>query len=96
VTTEVQITCITKTNRLNPHERIDSVGGIYPDGRRWRLTQQEAVSCIENGNRTFSVRLNGSSAWVMVAVGQYGDKYLKMAADDEHSNKLLSLPDCPK
>ncbi len=43
----VRITCINKTDRYNPHERIRYVGGVNPDGSRWKLSQEQAIEAIE-------------------------------------------------
>jgi hypothetical protein len=39
----IEIQCINKTNRPNPHERIQSVGGINPDRTPWKLTLDSII-----------------------------------------------------
>ncbi len=89
-----QITCINKSDRMNPHERILSIGGINPNGTSWRLPQAQAIAGIEDGTYRFWVASGGASVWVIVAVSRFGNKYLKTEADGEQPNNLLSLPEC--
>jgi len=91
---DVQIQCINITTRTNPHERISHVGGVNPNGTRWKLTLDEAIKGIENGTWTFYTLVNGRRANVIIATHN-GHKYLKTVNDGLHPDNLLALPDCP-
>lgn len=91
----VRITCINKSDRYNAHESITSIGGVNPDGNRWKRSQQQAVADIENGTYQYYVLVNGSAVNVIVAKSASGNKYIKTTADGEQPNNLLSLPECP-
>ena len=55
----VQITCINKSDRDNPYERITHVGGGQTLLTSWRKTQPEAIAEIENGESQFFVSVGG-------------------------------------
>ena len=71
-----------------------------PDGSHWKLTQEKAISFIEDGTCVFYIESPvGHRLDVIVAVSTEGGmtlhKYLKTTADKEQPHKLLSLPTCP-
>jgi Protein of unknown function (DUF3892) len=92
----LHIRCVVRTDRTNAHERIHSVGGVKPDGTRWKIGQDVAISRIEDGTYVFYIeRPGGQRLDVVVATSAGGNKYLKTVADREQPDKLLSLPSCP-
>jgi hypothetical protein len=90
----VQIQCINKTPRQDPHNSIQNVGGIH-NGTRWRMTLAEAIVAIETGVYKFYASAQGKSVWVHVAL-HLGNKYLKTEPDQLYPNNLLALQECPK
>ena len=91
---DVQIQCIRKRDRENPHERIQAVGGVNADGTRWRLSEDDAILGIKQGKWRFWTTGGGRSVWVEIATHN-GREYLKTAADGVRPDNLLSLPECP-
>src|SRR5437660_1453285 len=83
-----QVTCITKIDRPNPHERILFIGGTNADLSRWKLSQEDAIAGIESGKWRFYVSAVGHSVWVIVATSRFGNKYLKTEADGEQPDKM--------
>ena len=91
----LHIRCVVKTDRTSAHERIQSVGGVKPDGSRWILSQDKAISYIQDGTHVFYIeRTGGLRLDVIVATSAHGN-YLKTVADREQPDNLLSLPSCP-
>ena len=91
----LHVRCVGKTDRTSAHERIHSVGGVKPDGSPWIMTQDKAISSIEDGTYVFYIEKTGGLRLdVIVATSAHGN-YLKTVADREQPDKLLSLPTCP-
>ena len=84
-----QISCISKTDRTSPHERIRQVGGAGG----WRKPADEVIRLIEAGTDTFWVSVDGKRTDVVVDTHN-GRKYIRTRPDDHRQNNLLSLPEC--
>lgn len=85
-----QVTCITKREHHNPHERIQGIGGAG-----WWRAEDDAIRDVERDSTSYYVSVGGKSVWVIVATHN-GRKYLKTETDGYAPNNLLSLPDCRK
>ena len=94
----VQVSCIRKRDRQNPHERIEGLGGMHL-GQRWYLEEEVIIAELEKPESVrqwnFYTLVDGKTAWVVVAVHN-GRKYLRTTADTTTRNHLLSLPECPR
>jgi hypothetical protein len=86
----MQIKCISRTERMSPHERITHVGGY--ECSQWKITLNNAIGKIERGEQAFSVR---KTVGVIVAVSPSSIKYLKAEVDGDQPDTLLRLPECP-
>jgi hypothetical protein len=89
-----RVSCIRKSERYNPWERITDIGGTNSDGSRWRLPQQDAIKGIETRQWSFFVQAGGFEVEVIVRTSRFGNKYLTTEADGEQPDNLLSLPEC--
>jgi Protein of unknown function (DUF3892) len=90
----VQIQCINKTPRQDPHLRISHVGGVNPNGTRWKLSEDEAMAGIRQDKWSFYVHAGGARVDVIIATHN-GNPYLKTRVDGLHPDNLLALPECP-
>jgi hypothetical protein len=85
-----QITCIKRTSRPNPYERIERAGG--PEGEGWALFVEQIIAYMRKGGR-FWVDAGGQRVDVVIA-SHSGREYIKAATDGDHPDSLLSLPEC--
>ncbi|OLD80719.1 MAG: hypothetical protein AUF67_11010 [Acidobacteria bacterium 13_1_20CM_58_21] len=92
----LRIRCIVKTERTGAHERIGAICALTPDGSHWTLTQEDAVSQVENGDCRFYIERPRDQRYdVIVATDVRAHRYLKMVADRDQPDQLLFLPACP-
>lgn len=85
---DVQVTCINKQPRNDPHEGITHLGGAG-----WHWTRQQVIASIEAETNTFFTLVGGKRANVAVVNGHSG-KYLRTHADGQWNDNLLALPEC--
>jgi len=90
----VQVQCINKTPRQDPHHRIQNIGGVNADGTRWKISEETAIAYMKAGTYAFYTSVQRHSVWVIIALHE-GHEYLKTQTDDLHPNNLLALPECP-
>jgi hypothetical protein len=86
---DVQVTCIKKQPRQNPHEGITHLGGPG-----WQWTRQQVIDSINAGSNTFYTMALGKRANIAVVNGPNGP-YLRTHADGQWNDNLLALPECP-
>jgi hypothetical protein len=89
----MQIKCISRSEKMNPHERITHVGGY--ESSQWKMTLNDAIGKIESGEQTFFIQAPRRTVAVILAVSPSGKKYLKAEADGDQPDTLLRLPECP-
>ena len=85
------VTFVQKAYSYDPHERIDSIGGVNSDKSRWKLSQEGAIAAIESGRTEFYVAAADRNLKVVV-VKFAGQKYLKTEHDEKSPDSLLALP----
>jgi Protein of unknown function (DUF3892) len=61
--TRLQVTCVNKTDRYNPYERIENIGGVS-----WKHLEEDAIAYIENNVYSYYVNRGGYQTNLIVAV----------------------------
>lgn len=70
------------------------MGGVNPDGSRWKQSQEQTIKEIESDLWEFYAQ--SGLRRDRVIVGYYmGFKYIKGLSDEVSPEALLSLPECP-
>lgn len=84
-----EVTCVTKHPQRDPYRGITHLGG-----RGWRMTRWQVTAAINSGGGAFYLRTDGKRANVQV-VEDGGESYLRTVVDDQWTDDLLALPNCP-
>ena len=95
---QFEILYVEKEERFNPHEAIKRVGGKDSYSMTWAATRDQVIVAIESGRYEFFVSSGNYysiKARVIVAVNQFGHKYIKTEPDNTKQDNLLSLPSFP-
>jgi hypothetical protein len=89
-----RVRCVVTIDGVDREARIAKIGGTNAVGVNWRLSQQEAVSAIEEGRWAFFVvRRTGEALEVVVETSSSGRKYLT-TGQAQDPDPLLGLPAC--
>lgn len=85
---DIQVTCINKEPRFNPHEGIINLGGIG-----WKWTKEQVIYSIRTNTNTFYTYVNGKRANIAIVQGANGP-YLRTHTDGIFNDNLLALGEC--
>lgn len=87
--TEREVTCVRKHPQLDRHKGITHLGG-----KGWQMTRWQVTAAINSGGETFYTRIDGKRAVIQV-VDDRDAAYVRAVIDDQWTDDLLALPDCP-
>jgi hypothetical protein len=82
----IEIRCLAKNLRW--------LCGEDAQGKRWHLSESEAIAGLENDRWNFHIRLTGRDIPVIIAADVAGRKYLAARVNGKITDDLLSVPDC--
>jgi hypothetical protein len=90
---EFEVSCITKPNRLSPHEHITHIGNIAAG---WKLTREAAIRRIDSKEESYFTvdRSTGKRAYIGVVREQGKAPYLRTHADGKWNDNLLAQQEC--
>ncbi len=88
---ELQISCMI---REHPSEAITYVGGVLPDGTRWRKLRTGVIADLIAGTHSFFTFVNDVRAFVEIKESG-GTVHIATKPDHVIANNLTELPDCP-
>lgn len=85
------VSFVQKAYSYDPHERIESIGGLNSDKSRWKLSQPAAIAAIEGGLDEFIVSTPERPV-KLVVMSHAGQKYLRTEFEGKGPDCLLALP----
>ncbi|HNQ92681.1 MAG TPA: DUF3892 domain-containing protein [Alphaproteobacteria bacterium] len=85
---DVEVTCINKQPRNNPHEGITHLGGY-----NWWWTRADVIRSMKSGTNTFYTMKNGVKSYLQVVDGPNGE-YVRTYANGQANDNLLALNEC--
>ncbi|MES2985462.1 MAG: DUF3892 domain-containing protein [Pseudomonadota bacterium] len=85
---DVQVTCVIKEDRNNPHEGITHIGGYG-----WLWTRREVIESIKSRLNTFYTLSGNIRADIVVVDGPNGP-YIRTKKDSVLTDNLLFLTAC--
>lgn len=91
---ERRVDCIRKANRDDQYSSITHLGGIK-HGQRWVETAAMVIFDIDYDRRSYYVEEDGKKVKIVV-IRKEDKPYLRTEKDNEESNNLLDLPECPQ
>ena len=74
---------------------IIGIGGIDSLGVTWALSEQAAIQEIKNGRLFFVFGISGKRTRIVVGKNVSGE-FLRTMADNDTTNNLSKLPNCPR
>jgi len=83
------VTCVRKHPQPNRHKGITHLGG-----KGWGMTRWQVTAAINSGGEIFYTQVGGKRA-VLQVVNDPDAAYVRAVADDQWTDDLLSLPECP-
>ncbi|MGI8854756.1 MAG: DUF3892 domain-containing protein [Thermomicrobiales bacterium] len=86
---EREVTCVKKHPQLDRHKGITHLGG-----KGWQMTRWQVTAAINSGGETFYTQVDGKRA-VLQVVDDPEAAYVRAVIDDQWSDDLLALPECP-
>jgi hypothetical protein len=89
----LEVSCIIPDGS-DARRRIDAVGGVLPNSRRWALSIDEAIAAVQAGLKLF-VGTPPNEVEVEVVEPDSSLPFLRTKPDASGANNLLALPTCP-